>query len=149
MAQTTGAISFTNAKVEFSLNNSDWVDVSGFSSEIKPDGGEREIGEFYTLEGDVAILTTGKRGPMEISLTVVYTEGGGDIFEQVRDAYENNLPIYMRWSPKGGHIGDFQFVTDVAHITKGSYPGGEAKSGDPVALEIVLKTSKVSKEIVV
>ena len=74
MPQTTGGLSAVNAQVEVSTNGSAWTDISGSSNKVEPSGGERQSGEAYTHDGDVAIITGGKREPIELTLSFVYTE---------------------------------------------------------------------------
>lgn len=148
MAQTTGAISFKANKLEVSTDNTNWNDISGFSNEIEPDGGDRESGEGYTYDGDTAILTLGKRGPFNLKVKVVYTEGASDPQEVVRAAYESGSPLYLRWSPKGGLSGNFRYTTDAGFVISAPYPGGSAKSADPVMTQFTLKCAKVSKTVV-
>ena len=148
MAQTTDAISFKNVKVEVSTDGTTWTDISGFANSVEIGGGDRQTGEVYTFDGDTAIITTGKREPLEITVKAVYTEGANDPFEVVRAAYEGGTSLYVRWSPKGGTTGDFQFESDAGYVTNAIYPQGEAGSGDPVVVEFTVKTPKVTKGVV-
>src|SRR5574337_844751 len=102
MPQTTGAITFKDAKVESSPDGAVWTDISGFHNLIDPSGGDRDVGSKFTLAADTAIITAGKRKPLNIKVNIVYTEGASDPTEIVRQAYENATKFYVRWSPKGG-----------------------------------------------
>lgn len=148
MAQTANAIGFRNAKIEISNNGSTWTDIGGWANSIKVGAGEREIGEFFTLDGDTPILTPGKRGAIEITTAIAYTEGAGDPYEVVRAAYEGATYVYIRWSPRGGSSGQFQFTTGPGLIGSPIYPGGEAGPGDTVAVEFTIKCQSITKSVV-
>lgn len=148
MAQTTGALSSVNGKVEFSTNGSSWTDISGFVNSVEPTGGNRQSGEMYTLSGDTAIVTKGKREPIELEVKVVYTEGGSDAFEVVRAAYEAGTSGYVRWSPDAGATGDFLFTSDAGPITEFKYPPAMAEEAGPTAISFKLRVPKVTKSAI-
>jgi len=148
MAQTTGGISFKSNKIEISTNGTTWADISGFANSVSVDGGDRQTGEAYTYDGDTAIIAIGKREPVEVTVRVVYTEGTGDPFETVRAAYEGGTNLYVRWSPKGGTAGNFQFATGAGYVTAFGYPVGEAGSGDPVLVEFTVMAASITKSAV-
>lgn len=148
MAQTTGAIPFKDVKVETSPDNSVWTDVSGFASTVSVDGGERGTGVKYTFDGDVAILRNAKRGPLTITVNIAYTEGASDPVEVIRAIYEAGSDFYVRWSPKGGDSTEFLYTSDAGVVKNPLYPGGEAESGDPVMVDFVLETPKVTKSAI-
>ena len=148
MAQTTNAMSFKSNKIEISTNGTAYTDISGFANSVDVGGGDRQAGEAYTYDGDTAIIAIGKREPVEVTVKVVYTEGTGDPFETVRAAYEDGSALYLRWSPKGGSTGAFQFTTSAGYVTTLGYPVGEAGSGDPVLIEFTLKCASITKSVV-
>lgn len=149
MAQTTNQLSFAAAKVEFSTNGSSWTDVSGVANKIEVGGGDREIGQAFTGSADIAILATGKRAPLELKATIVYTENGGEAWESlVRPAYENGTALYFRWSPKGGSSTNFQFASAAGYVKSPIYPAGEYGPGDPIMAEVTLVTPSVTKSAV-
>lgn len=148
MAQATGAVSFRNCKIEMSPDNAVWTNVSGFANSVSIEGGERMVGEFFTFEGDTPILTPGKRGSFDLTTKVVYTEGVSDPYEVFRAAYEAGTDLYIRWSPKGGAVGQFMFTTDKCIIITPAYPSGAADSPDAIAFEFKLKCLAITKSVV-
>lgn len=148
MAQTTGALSWRNSKVEISSNGSDWTDISGFENAIEGAEQARMTGEAYTSDGDTAVITAGKREPMELTCTFLYTEGGSDPFEVVRALFEAGTKMYMRWSPLGGASTTFMYTTPAAFISNFVYPQGEAGSADPVPGGFTLKVPSITKSVV-
>lgn len=145
MAQTTTALSWKDADLFYSTNGSSWTEFSGFASQVSIGGGDRQSGSKFTFDGDTAIITRGKREPIEVTVSVVYTEGASDIFEIVRAAYENGTDLYVRWLPKGNTTGNFQFSTSAGIAKSVPYPVGEAGSGDPAGIEFTVMVASVTK----
>jgi hypothetical protein len=143
-----GEMSFAKAKIEVSTNGTSWTDISGAATAIEVKGGERKTGEAYAYSLDYPVITQGKREPIEVTVKALYTEGTGEAFETVRAAYEGGTGLYVRWSPKGGATGSFQFTTDQGIVTSLTYPAGEAESGDPLMVEFTVQTAKVTKSVV-
>jgi len=148
MAQTTAAISFADVKLEGSPDGSTWTDFSGFASSVSVDGGERATGIVYTFDGDTAILRSAKRGPLTVTVNIAYTEGAAGPTEVIRAIYEAGSDYYLRWSPKGGDSSEFLYTTAAGVVKNPLYPGGEAESGDPVMVGVVLETPSVTKSAV-
>lgn len=149
MAQITGAFSARNAKLLVSTNGAVWTDISGAANSIAPGGGTRQVEATATLDGDTMILTSGKREPVDLEVKVIYTEGATDAFEVVRVAYEAGTALYVRWSPKAGVTGDFQFTSDAGLIEDFVYPPADASDAKPVMTGFKLKTPKITKAAVV
>jgi len=143
-----GEMSFAKTKVEISTNGTTWTDISGAATAVSVSGGDRQTGEAYPLNADVAVITTGKRDPIEVTVKALYTEGTSDAYETVRGAYEGGTSLYVRWSPAGGGTGKFQYATDAGIVTNAVYPTGESSGGDPVMFEFTVKTPKVTKSVV-
>jgi hypothetical protein len=147
MAQNPNGMSGRNLKLEMSVNGSTWTDISGSANSVKCDGGERQTGEEYTFDGDAAMVTYGKRKPIKVKLKVIYSEGAGDVPETLRLSYENVSGIYFRWSPKGQATGTFLFTCASGQIISNPYPDADAKSADPIALEVDYITSMITKSV--
>jgi hypothetical protein len=148
MAQTTGGITFRGCKIEISTNGTNWTDISGWFNKIEVGGGERNIGEFFTADGDTPILGAGKRAALELTVAVVYTEGGGDPFSVLLTAFESAGPLYVRWSPKGGAAGQNMYTTSAGYVTTPVYPGGEVEPGDVIPVEFTHKVATITKSVV-
>lgn len=145
MAQTTNALSWANATISLSANGTSWTDISGFANSVSVDGGERATSEFFTVDGDTPIVTSGKRGFLEITIKAVYTEAGSDAYAMGMTAYENNTPLYARWVPKGSGTGAFVFTTSIGRVTKPIYPQGAADSADAIQFELGISCGSITK----
>ena len=147
MAQTTGALSWANCQIELSANGSTWTDVSGFSNSLSLDGGDRQMGEFFTCDGELPIITYGKRNMLTITIQAVYTEDGSDPYEMAHQAAENNTPLYVRWSPKAwAAIGDLRFVSGAGFVSSPIYPQGAADSPDAIVVDIAINVGSITRE---
>jgi hypothetical protein len=146
MPQTTDGVSAANMAVKYSTNGSSYTDIGGFASAVAPDGGDRKVGKGYTFTGDTPLLVKGKRESISLKVTAVYTEGGSEIFEIVRAAFENSSDFWVQYSPQGGLSGDFLF-TAKGIITSAPYPEGEAESEDPIMFEFTLEASSITKSV--
>lgn len=143
MAQGTG-ISPKAGYVAISTNGSIWTDISGYSSNVEPDGGERKSGEWYSFDTDYAGLTRGKREPIDLKVSILYTEGASDAWTVAKDAYEGNTALYLRWAPQGNTGGNKQFTTGAGIVTSMAYPAIEAESPDPIMVEFTIKVAVVT-----
>lgn len=111
--QTTGGISKgTNEKVEVSTDGSTWTDISGDVTAVKTSGGEQMVGEQHVASGSYPIVIgSNKVAAVTVEVSIVYTETAGEAFQVVWARFEGaQKSIYMRWSPKGGAVGDERYV---------------------------------------
>lgn len=149
MAQTTGAVSGSGAKVEFSTNGSSWTDISGSASSVDPGSQSGMAGEIYTFAGDNAIITAGKNEPIELDVKIVYSETAGEAFEVVRAQWQTSGRAgYLRWSPRGGTTGQFQYTTGAGVLVAFSWPPATAEDGKPIMCGFKLRVAAITKATV-
>lgn len=132
MAQVTGAISGKDVLVQVSTDGAAWTDISGAATTVTPSGGNRMRAETYTFDGDSPITTIGKQEPMELVVTIVYTEGASDAFETLRPLWENGSAAFVRYSPKGGQTGEKMYTSPSGHIIALNFPTVAADNAAPV-----------------
>jgi len=143
MAQTSDGMPFVNALVFVSPDGTTWTDVSGHGASVAVGGGERAVGEQHTFDGDVPIVSSGKRAAIELTVRYVYTETEGDPFDICRTAHESHPgTFYCQYRPKSG--GNW-FKTGSGILTKPGYPGGESGSGDLILSEFVMKCAELTE----
>jgi hypothetical protein len=141
MAQTTTYLhSAKDGFLEYSLNGTTWVDISGVANSISFSGGDRASGEVYTIAGSYALVGAGKIGPTEATVSIVYDEPG-TIYTTLRGYFIAQTWIYLRWTPKGDNTGDFTFTSASGPILSCPPPGGDAGAGDPLTVEFVHKAA--------
>lgn len=144
MAQTTGAISFKDVKIEVSTDGNSWTDISGFANNIKLKGFTRNTGEYYTASGDTAILKAGKRKPGTITIECAYTEGAAEPYAIFDTAYSTPSDVYARWSPKGGSTGQKRFTSSVGIVSEPVYAVGDVEKGDIVKINCTLECVSIT-----
>lgn len=151
MAQTTAQVSSGCGKVEVSIDNSTWTDISGVTNKVDGLEQSRMSGEVYTLTGDTALIGGGKREPIEASVAIVYTETDAEGYQVIRQWFETtgcDNPFYLRYSPRGGAAGDEQITTSEGRLTSFIYPPLDAGSGDPIMCGFKAKFPGVTTTIV-
>ena len=149
MAKKSGGVSLVNAKVEYSTSGSSFTDISGFANMVEVSGGDRLAGEVYTADGDIGIVTFGKRTPIDLGYTCVWTEGTSDPFERFRGYHQtaDGSQVILRFSPQGGAgTGKISF-TGTGKITTAPWIGGDAGSPDPLTFSIVVRTANILKGV--
>jgi hypothetical protein len=147
MAQTTGSMSGVNMKIMVSNNNSDYTDVSGTANRVAVSGFARQSGENYTFDGDHAVVGAGKREPVEIEVTAIYTELAGEAFVLTWAEFDadDGDDYWLRWSPGGGDTGDYGYTSTTGVITACSPPSGESAPGDPLTISFTIKCASVDQ----
>ena len=151
MAQTTDQVSMGCGKLEISINNTDWTDISGTSQSIEGTEATRMTGEAYTFDGDTALIGGGKREPMELTCNIVYTETDADGYEVTRNIFETvgcDTEFYVRWSPRGGSAGDEQITTGEGRVVGFTYPPMDASAGGPIMAAFTVKVPGVATTII-
>ncbi len=151
MAQTTGALPSAVGKLEIGTDGATWTEISGSAMSLDAPEQARMSGEAYTLDGDTAIITGGKREPMELGFSVVYTEEADEAWDEAQDIFETigGGDVYVQWSPGGGDTGDWQFTSDKGVLTGLTYPPTNAGEGGPIMAGFTVKTAKVAQAVVV
>lgn len=150
MALPTG-ISPCTMMVEYSLENTAWIDISDFASAVDGARQTRITADGYVFGEDTAVITRGKREPVDNTFRYFYSEGTGDPFEIIRPLFEAACGglLIMRWSPQGSATGNFSFTTSTTQyaITEFQYPMGEGSSADPIMGEFVVRSGTITKAV--
>lgn len=157
MAQTVVAVCQSGYKVEISADGTVWTDISGVGVGIAVAGGEQQIGEQMTAEGEYAIVIGGNKiQPYDITIRSVYTESATEAFAVAYAQFEGaDKTLYARWSPMGGTAPEFQFNTSKTGaaaagvpIVSCTPPEQNADEGNPAIFELVLKSPALYKTAV-
>ena len=127
-----------------------WVDNSDTLSVVTPGAQTRASSDTYVFGEDIALLTWGKKGPMEITLRGVYTEGTGttDTWNTMYTAHDVACgdDFDVRWAPLGCATTSQVFSTTpgASKIISLTPPMGDAASSDALVFEAVVKTSDMT-----
>lgn len=147
MTQLASAVSLRDCVVEVSTNGTTWTVISGATASVEVSGGDRQTGEVYTFAGDTALLTVGKREPIEVTVKIVYSEGTSEAFEIVRAAYEAGTALFVRWSPRGGLSGQARYTSTEGRVTSFGYPAGEVGAG-PILTEFTVRVTSITRSLI-
>ena len=140
MAQATNAMNTVNGQVEISLDaEASFDDISGFANKLVIGELQRQVDDTFTAEGDTGIVKAGKFNPVDITYTVLYTEGASDIFTEIYAAYKAKTEVTVRWSPGGGNTGDYQFQSDPGPITSCNLPGVDPDEAGALLLTFTVR----------
>lgn len=149
MAQMTTAISAKDLSVSYTTDGTNFTDMSGYAGTVSIEGGERMLGEFYTFDGQTAIITTGKIQPLTITVMVVYDETATAPYPVLLPYWVAGSSVGLKWSPKGlvsGTTGEWVYTSQFAYskiVTLG-YPGGEASSPDAITMEMTVQCATIT-----
>jgi hypothetical protein len=149
MAQTDDQISGVANYLATSTDGTSFTDQSGYSNAVEPGSQSRQSGETYTFDGDGALITYGKREPVDLTVRVVYTEDAQSHWEAARTAFEAGTRWQVRWCPSGNTAGKFSFTSGAdSKITEFNWPAPDAGSPDPILCEYVVRTAAITKAVV-
>jgi hypothetical protein len=142
MAQTTGAISSKDFKIEGSVNGSAWVDYSGVALKLTPSARERATSETHTADMDTPIVLAGKLSAQVVDVEFLYTEVSTELFDdlQAQHIAAGGGAWYWRWSPKGGQSTEWQFTTTAGFINMLSNPPMDMSGAAAAPVVITAKT---------
>ena len=73
MAQTQYSVAMACGYVAISEDCVTYTDISGYASIVSVPEQTRITGEAYTFEGDIAIIHGGKRQPIPVQVSIIYT----------------------------------------------------------------------------
>jgi hypothetical protein len=161
MAQTTAAIDRSNYEVGIADDAATWVTIEGQAVTVTVSDGDQLIGEQFTAEGEVPIVTgANKMGARTVTVTCVYTEEALEAFEKVYARYTGAAKtIAVRWAPKGGIgtvAGNNIFTTStaagaaaVAPIINCTLPDLDASSADPAIFEFSVRAADILEGVTV
>lgn len=125
------AITFGDCLVEVELTGADsaWADIDSWASEVAVSPGTVPIADTFPFEGS-AITFAGSRGSDEVTVTVVYSEGSTDPFQNIFDRFAaaSGPDFGVRWVPKGSAASNFRFEITVGKLIGCTLPvgGGDA-----------------------
>ena len=150
MAQTTDSIWGGAAYIGISINGSAWTDISGHSNHVTPDGGDRRTGQAYTFDGENPIVKVGKKNPRQTRVDIIYTEIATDAFEVARAQFDaaGGGTMYVRWSPKGGGVGDAGYTTDSGFVLDFRFPEPDSEEDGPMHGYFVVQHASITRSII-
>jgi len=113
MAQTTGAMNFRAAKVQFGATTAGVVDISSELCAVAPGGGESVVSASHTADGDFPTIAAGKIAPRTMQVRFLYTEAGtSEAFDVAQDIWQTaGRACFLRYTPSGGTGSEYMHKT--------------------------------------
>ena len=153
MAQTTTATNTTNAVLEGSANGTTWTDISGSTNKIEAPTQDVDTGDVATLDGAFKIPKVGKVNPLELNVTVLYTETAGEAMALMHQQWAvAGKTLYLRWTPaaRAGVAARRYYTADsngnlaAGVMTSFNFPGANAEEASATLLTFKLKVITLS-----
>jgi len=144
------AISAVDAVVEVTFDPEGvptWEDISGEGNTVEPSEQTRMQAETYTFDCDVAILTTGKREPVEVTVNVVYVEVTDSVYDKMDAAFKANDKIGVQWFPSGKADGNWMFSISPALISALQDPSLDAGVADPLMATFTVRAPEAVRSV--
>lgn len=150
MAQTTDSVWGGAAYVGISTDGSTWTEISSHATTVSPEGGDRRVGETYVFDDEDPIVKVGKKNPRQTRVDFVYTENSADAFEVVRAQFEaaGGGTMYIRWSPKGGGVGDAGYTSDAGFVQDLNYAPVDSEEDGPMLCYFTVQHSSITRSII-
>lgn len=151
MAQTTNQVPLACGKVEIAEDCATWTNISGETQSISGTEQSIMIGDAYTLEGETALTGAGKREPLDLVVTIIYTEADLEAYEIARKIFEASdcgNTICIRYSPRGGDAGEEQLTSIQGVLSSFTYPAIDASAGGVVMGSFTVHTPGLNTTIV-
>lgn len=133
MAQTTTAVNSLDADVEVSADNITWSTLSGSLVEFTPDAQQRGVGQRKTIEGSMAIVMSGRKEIVNVSMTGIWTETAAEAWTTLQTIWDSTAgTIYVRYFPEGKASGNLVYTSGAGILSSFGHPPIQADSNDPL-----------------
>ena len=153
MPQTTTAINTVDSVVEISINGTTWTNVSGTTNKVEVSPQTADSGMAASLEGQYKIVRAGKYNPVDITVTILFTETAAEAYEILHG--QKNVagrPLYLRYAP-GGYDGAYRWYTGdsngnkaAGRITEFPYPSANSEDAGPHLVVFKLQAIQLVRE---
>ena len=153
MPQTTTALNTVDGVAEVSTDGVTWSNISGTFNKLEVSPQTTDSGSIATLEGQYKIVRAGKYNPVDLTLTLVYTETSGEAYALLH-AQKNiaGRGWYFRYTPAGSN-GEWRYYTAdssgnkaPARITEFPYPGLDAGDASPAVVVVKMQATQLARE---
>ena len=148
MAQTTNAMNTVDGKIEINIAGGGDTDISGYANSLTVSDATVQSGNIHTADGQFPIIKAGKADAITITIGVVYTEQAAE-WKAIYDGWIAKSTIVVTWSPGGGDIGDYEFVSGTGIIKSCSLPPVDPNSAGPHVATLVVEVPSVATPSVI
>lgn len=123
-----------------------FAEIESWATSVAQSGGEVPTANQPVLNG-VRIISTGTPAPIVLTVTVVYTEGSTDPFNNIYTAYRaasDDRKCDIRWSKKAATTGDNRFTTSGGKLTHCTLPVPDANGAGTSTFQFTVEASHVA-----
>ena len=142
MPKTSDAVSLACSQLEVQIScTGSWYDVGGEMNMVSNTKATREVGSLPVFNDLQHVIAGGKSPPLTVTFSGVYSEVVTEAFTLIMDLWETagvsdcDKQLCVRWTPKGGSVGDYRFVIDAGQLVGFMYPPLDAGSANPIGFE--------------
>lgn len=146
------------AEVEISEAGSVWTDISAMVMTLTQPALTRQTTDTFVGAGDVALVTVGKKVPVDLVFTFLYSEGSSDAWKMLQAIFDDAAKacVHVRWTLKGGDATELRFNTSTSGSAVGAvpitslvHPGFDKASGaSPVMGGFTVRTPAIYQETI-
>ena len=126
-----------------------WSTTSSNMSVVDPPTATRMSGEAYVFGEPIALVTYGKREPLDVTVRGIWAEGTADPFYNIYLAWTTACggTTAVRWAPAGCTTAHdaFSTSTTASRVTALTFPAGDAGDGSPIMYEFTVHTPEVTR----
>jgi hypothetical protein len=139
------AINFANCEVEVDLTpaSSSYANIDSWATEVACDPRVVNTTEINTFTHPSAIVFTGKPQPMNVTITILFTEGSTDPFVNLFNTTQG-AAMDARWGPAGAGSGGRAFTTTGGKFTSLGMPQGTATDASATVVPFIVRAGGVS-----
>lgn len=134
--------SMAKAEVDVDLGDTGtFAAIESWSTNVAASGGETADAETPLLD-ETVLVTLGRRAPITVVITCLFTKDANGPFKNIFDAYINNTnekKCDVRWSEKGATTGDLRFFTENGKILNCTTPTFDANSAGLSTFQFTVK----------
>jgi hypothetical protein len=139
------AVNFSGCEVEVDLTPaaSAYANIDSWSTDVTCDPRTVPTTEINTFTHPSAIVFTGKPAPMNVTVTIVFTQDSTDPFVNLFNVTQG-AAMDLRWGPAGAGSGGLAFTTTGGKFTSMGIPSGSADGSTASVVPFVVRAGGVS-----
>jgi hypothetical protein len=131
------------------MTGTTWTDVSDSMTVVDPPEQTRMVGAAYVFGEDTAVISAGKREPVDVTVRGVWSEGTAAPFYTVYAEFTAPCGdmVAVRFTPGGCSTSHDTFYTSTtkSEVTSLTFPGGDAGSADVIMFQFVVHSPDLTR----
>lgn len=143
------AINMADCEVEVDLTpaTSAFANIDSWTSAIAATPETVNTTETYTFTHTGPIIFAGNPGPIDVTCTVVFTEGATDPYSNIK-AQSLSALTDVRWGPAGAGSGGISFTTGGGRLVSRTLPQGAADGSTATTFDFTVRAGSVATGVI-